>query len=311
MEALNPYARPEDVLSRREMPGMGRNTAELELDTVLEHAGAGMGELTPRANREGEVRTAHEVVAGETVHGVSGAEDDEEILRVMPVNREVALRKLEGAVQHVGDVLRGHAGPGAGDDGHHGAGQHLLSLLHLNGTRHDDPHRLRGVRSGHQCSRSWRRRRWWRGLARRGPRGDGMVRSGRHHAGPADVGDTEACLAGAGVVAGDEAATAPDVVRAVADTVAVVEAAETQPSQLLRRGTALALRRRAGRRAAWTTAVLAARSLEAVRVDLGAARDAVYFRAGPEAGLGLLAMGRRGGSGFGTRGAGEIGRAHV
>ncbi|EMS62212.1 Mannan endo-1,4-beta-mannosidase 6 [Triticum urartu] len=89
MEALNPAALSKDVLGSREMPRLGRNTAELELDAVFELAVAGMSELTPRANQKGEAGRSDEVVVIETVPGGLRAEEDQEIHQaiwsVMPV----------------------------------------------------------------------------------------------------------------------------------------------------------------------------------------------------------------------------------
>ena len=100
-----------------------------------------------------------------------------------------------------------------------------------------------------------------------------------------------------GVVAGDEAPPAANVVGAVADAVAGVEAAKTEPGKLFGGRAALAPRRRAPRRlAARPTSISAAWLLVAVGVHRGAARDAVHLRAGAKAGGGGQPGGRRGGA---------------
>lgn len=74
VETLDPAAFSEDVLRCREVPSLGWNAAELKLDAVFEHAG--MGELAPRTEREGESWAADEVVSGQAAHGKLGTEED-------------------------------------------------------------------------------------------------------------------------------------------------------------------------------------------------------------------------------------------
>jgi hypothetical protein len=86
MEVLDPAARSEEVLRRRNVPRVGRDPSELKLDAVLEPAGVGVGELAPRAQREDEGRPADEVVTIDVVLELLGGEDDEEVLQVVEMH---------------------------------------------------------------------------------------------------------------------------------------------------------------------------------------------------------------------------------
>ena len=103
------------------MPCLGGNATELQLNVILELAGTRMSELAPGANREGEPRGVDEVVTVQATHGGSGVEENQEILRVMGMDREITIRKLEGTDEQVRDLGGKHLRPVAGDGGHHRA----------------------------------------------------------------------------------------------------------------------------------------------------------------------------------------------
>jgi hypothetical protein len=66
------------------------DAAELELNALIQPASAGMGEFAPGAQGESEVLAVEEVVARDAVLVVLGGEDDEEVLEVVQMDREIA-----------------------------------------------------------------------------------------------------------------------------------------------------------------------------------------------------------------------------
>ena len=151
----------------------------------------------------------------------------------------------------------------------------------------------------------------WRG--RRGP-------AGRREGGAtgAAIAPVEIITA-TGVVAGDKAPPAADVVGAIPDAVPVVEAAKAEADELLRGRAARALQGRARRWRAGSPSEPAAGSLEPVSIDHSAAMDAVHLRPWPDArrdgdprrggggGRGCRRRcRRRGGAALGWRGAGNL-----
>ena len=237
---------------------------------MFEPAGAGVGELTPWADGEGEARATDEVISVEAVFGGHGAEEDQEVLGVVCVHREVAVLELEGGVEQVGHLVDGDAWARADDGGHHRAG--CLGFLYLNGARQDDARRLGSVRSNHRRCRR-RRKQWWRRWWV-----DDLVGRGRRLRRWFELawgGVLVQHVAGVGVVTRDEAAAAPDVVGAAAHPVTVVEAAEAEACEGRRRGAAQLSRRWARPDRAARAPALASGFLESVGVDQGPAWDMV------------------------------------
>ncbi|XP_044975597.1 uncharacterized protein LOC123443325 [Hordeum vulgare subsp. vulgare] len=265
------------MLRRGEMPGLGGDPAELELDAVVQPAGASMRELAPWMQREGEARAGDEVVAGEAVLELMGGEDDEEVLRAVEVHGEVAGVQGEGGVQHLGHLFRGDDVSRPSDGGHHGPAQDALRLLDLDGAGEDDTHRggrdigaFLGLHGGQQ--RGCAERRGARCRRRRGPRRR-RARGVGAYAGAAAV------WAFPGLVARHEATAAADIASAVAHPVARVQAAEAEARRLLGRWAAVARRCRAKRSGTpgTATSVPASRELEPLLVDLGRGSCALYL----------------------------------
>ena len=88
-------------------------------------------------------------------------------------------------------------------------------------------------------------------------------------------------------------AAAPDIIGAVVHPVAMVEAAETESGERLRRKTALLLQQRARAHWAARASASAAKLLETIRVNHSASKDAVYLHVWPKARLGRLPGRRR------------------
>ena len=207
---------------------------------------------------------------------------------MVDVDREVPGAQLESGVQRIRNLVRGDHGPGARDGGDHPAPQHFLRLLHLHRLREDDANWTRGISGLHSRWRGAHGRR--RGRRRRGvpPR---LKRGLLQRAVPSSA----LRRAFPGDVAGEEAVSAPDLVHAVTDVVARVEAAEAEAGLFLWRGTAARARRGS------LSALGAAAPTPAPRSQPGAALvrrlrlhalDAVDLQAGAEAGGGGHALGR-------------------
>lgn len=79
MQALDPAACPQDVFRCGQMPGLGRDAAEFNLNAVFKRAGASVGELALWVERHREVGAGDEVVTGDVIHDLLG-ENDEEVL---------------------------------------------------------------------------------------------------------------------------------------------------------------------------------------------------------------------------------------
>jgi hypothetical protein len=82
-----------------------RDATELKLDAVFEPAAAGVGELAPGSHGQREVCVADEVVAGDSVLALLRREDDEKVLGVVDVNREIPWPQLEEGAEGHGDLV--------------------------------------------------------------------------------------------------------------------------------------------------------------------------------------------------------------